>query len=322
MTTGMRDKLYSRMEQQFRDRIHRDQQFVLRELQPGDILAVYRRRIDHWLGNAFLDIRAPLENPLFRYLPFGPEEVVKTCAHRPLRQGLEALDERFRQYLDEKVTLTDAKFEYQVSRNEIRRDEENSKYTDKHLDTLTELLNRMGGFFGGAYGLTFAGLVPCETTDGLPALRLEFQDPYHQGEWVRVFIARLPFRYAAKVDGCISLIKRLATERNFLWMLRAERVDKDAWEAQKPEQIRARVLDHGAETTFRTMLRLQDKQERFGQKDWQKAEQFLLQEFKLTYLGEMFQEVAEALGIDPPAYPVEADSPEGRESTLAETRIP
>jgi hypothetical protein len=53
------------------------------------------------------------------------------------------------------------------------------------------------------------------------------------------------------------------------------------------------------ETTLQTMIRLLDKREHFSREAWKSAEVVLQEEFKLTYLGEMFQTVADMLEAAP-----------------------
>jgi hypothetical protein len=303
MTLGMRDKLYPKMERQFRERIHRDQKFVLREIPDGEILAIYRKRIQKWLGDdeEVEQTRLLIEDARHQYLPFDQDGILKIGRTRTLRSFFDELDSRFRKYLDEEVVLKDPRFELLVSRNELqsREDEVNAfKYTSGHVDTVTELFNRAGGFFAGAYGLTYHGMEAWQTEDAWPAVRLEFRPIHDQNDWARVFVVRLPFQFNAKLDGCFKLLFKLQTERNFLWLVRPEKIEL-AWENQKQGQVFARVLSPSTETSLRAILKLLNKREHFRTAAWTQAEQVLLEEFKLTYLGEMLQHVAEALETGP-----------------------
>jgi hypothetical protein len=308
MTLGLRDKLYPKMERQFQQRIRRDQKFVLREIDGTEVLSVYRRRVRYWLGDGAdtQELRNHLDDPRFQYLPFSQEEILDWSRTKTLREILDDLDGRFRRYLDREVTGTDPRFEFLVSLNELRRDEEDAHpfhYTESHLDTVTELLNRAGGFFASAYGLSYCGLEAWNTEDGLPALRLEFRPSGRQENWVRVFLTRLPYQFNAKLQGCFKLLHKLQIDRNFLWLLRPDKV-VSAWETERPGQVFARTLPLSTQTSVQAVLRLLDKRERFPVKLWKAAEQVLLEEFKLTYLGEMFQEVANVLEVQVPEQPM------------------
>jgi hypothetical protein len=297
MTVRLREQLYPKMERQFQHRIRRDQKFVLREIHDDELLSVYRRRVALWLGEDNAELRRQLAEPEYRYLPFTQEEILGFSRQKLLREALEEMDRRFRGYLVQQVTSTDPRFEFLVSLNELRRGEAgvpSFHYTAGHLTTVTELVNRAGPFFAAARGLVFGGLEEWSTESGLPALRLEFRSPEQTDLWVRFFLARLPFRYNQKLEECLALLSNLWTDHNFLWLVRPDRVD-DTWEARKPGQVFARVLPASSETSMKAMLRLLEKQDKFTAEAWKGAEQVLLGEFKLTYLGELFQEAAEAL---------------------------
>jgi hypothetical protein len=300
MTLGLRDRLYPKMERQFKSRIQRDYKFVLREMTGMEVLAVYRKRVLHWLGEALPDIRPQLDDPRFMYLPFRAEDVAKFCQGKTLRDSLEEMETRFRNEIVQGVTLEDPRFEYLVIRNELKEQEEDGtafQYTQGHLTNVTALMNQAGGFFAGAYGLAYTGLAGLETEAGLPAMRLEFRHPRYDDQWVRVFLVWLPFQFNRNLPSAVDLLHHLHTEKNFLWLVRPERVDA-GWAQAKPEQIFVRKLEASVETSLRAMLRLLDKHERFKADTWPEAEKVLLEEFKLTYLGEMLHHMAEALGTD------------------------
>jgi hypothetical protein len=314
MTLGLRDRLYPKMERQFRSRIHRDHKFLLHELSDVEILSVYRRRIQAWLGDALPDVRPLLDEPRFTYLPFRAEDIVAFCRAKSLRESLEEMDVRFREQIIGGVTLDDPRFEYLVARNELKELEEKTApfvYTKDHLVYVTELMNRAGDSFAAAFGMTLHGLESVATSDDLSAIRFEFRDRNQPDRWVRVFLVRLPAQYKQKLAGCFDLLYHLQTDRNFLWLVRPERLEVPD---TKPDQVFPRKLETSYETTVRAMLRLLEKRDQFKNDTWAKAEQVLLEEFKLTFLGEMFQHVADSvLEISPlpsnavPADPVEED---------------
>jgi hypothetical protein len=284
------------MERQFRQRIHRDHKFLLRELTDTEVLAVYRRRIQLWLGAALPEVRGLLDDPRFTYLPFCADDIVAYCRMKTLRECLDEMDRHFRAEMGI-VTINDPRKEYLIARNDFRIEEGNSAafaYTKDHLGHITELMTRAGGFFAGAFGMSFSGLDAIASEDELPGLRLEFRDLKLNDRWVRVFVIRLAAHYNQKLSGCINMIRGLHTDRNFLWLVRPEKVDK-VWETLKADQVFARKLETSCETTLRAMLRLLEKRDYFDTETWAKAEQVLLEEFKLTYLGELFQHVADNL---------------------------
>jgi hypothetical protein len=295
MTLGLRDRLYPKMERQFRSRIHRDHKFLLRELTDGEILAVYRRRIQLWLGDALPETRPLLEDARYTYLPFRAEDIVGFCRAKSLRDSLEQMEIRFRKEIDGGVTLDDPRFEYLIAHNELKLEEESTApftYTKDHLNNVTELMNRAGGTFAASFGMTLHGIEGLATTDEVPAVRLEFRDRSQPDRWVRVFLVRLPNQYKQKLPGCVNLLYKLQTDRNFLWLVRPERIEISD---KKQEQVFARKLEASCETALRAMLRLLGKRDQFKTDTWPKAEQVLLEEFKLTYLGEIFQHVADNL---------------------------
>lgn len=295
MTIKWRELLYPKMERQFQQRIHRDQKLVLREIEADEVLAVYRRRIDHWLGNGVESesVHKRLGDPRCRYLPFAQEEVLEMSRQKTLREFLDQVDRQFRGQMLE-VTVEDPRFEYLVMFNELRQNEADARpfdYTDDHLAHVEELLYRSGGVLAGAYDMTFGGLEKIETADGLPALRLEFR---RDDRWVRAFLVRLPFRYNQKLPGCLDLLANKQRSRYALWLLRPDRIDRSL-EEYKPGQIFTRELPLSTETSLQAMLHLLNKRDQFRPRVWAEAEQVLREEFKLTYLGELFQEASEDL---------------------------
>jgi hypothetical protein len=163
---------------------------------------------------------------------------------------------------------------------------------------VAKLFNRAGGWIATTFGMTFGGMEWKKTENNLASLRLEFRDPGDDSRWVRVFLVRLPYQYSQRLDGCIDLLHALRTDRNFLWLLRPRKADP-SWAEPKPDQIFPRELLPSAETALRAMLRLLDKKEGYPADNWPEAEQVIAAEFKLTYLGEMLQQVAEALESQP-----------------------
>jgi hypothetical protein len=109
-------------------------------------------------------------------------------------------------------------------------------------------------------------------------------------------LVRLPARPGKKLDGCVNLLYDKLIERNFLWLVRPDRIDASL-ENRKPGQVYARALQPSEECSMQAMLRLLDKRDRFKDGMWNLAEQMMHQEIKHTYLGAMFEEIAGKLGV-------------------------
>jgi hypothetical protein len=309
MTTDLRNQLYPRMERQFQQRIQRDQKFVLEGIEDQEILAVYQRRLELWRGNELPQVEPLLSNPAFRYLPFTQEQVLAKGRQKTLRQMLEAFDQDFRKYLDEQVVVgADARLEFLVALNELREQEKEAvnafQYTEEHLSHVEALFKRAGKELAAAFGLSLIDVQACPTEEGFPALRLELRTLPADERWVRVFLARLPFQYKARADSYLGLLHHKATNKYFLWLVRPGPIAEE-YEGKKAGQVFARKIEAHLESRLLALLRLLDKRERLPQEPGLSAEDrekfrkeaghILVEEFKLAYLGEMFQRAAQAL---------------------------
>lgn len=307
MTTDLRNRLYPRMERQFQQRIHRDQKFVLQEIADSDILAIYRRRVQLWRGESLPQIEPLLARPRFHYLPFTQEEVLAKGRQKTLREMQEAFDRDFRDYLDKMVVAADAQLEYLVALNEQRELEKDARpfdYTEENIDQVAALLKRTDNVLASAFGLLLTGNEMAKTEEGFPALRLELRKSPADERWVRIFIARLPLHFRAKVESYLGLLFKLQKDRNFLWLVRPGPLSEE-WEGRRPGQVFARTIDVSQESRLLALVRLLDKQDTLPttlnltdhQRDLfrQKASQILAEEIKLTYLGELLQHASESL---------------------------
>jgi hypothetical protein len=303
MTDYLRNQLYPKMERQFQQRIRRDHRFMLERLSDEEILAVYRHRIDFWLGDKLPNVRKQVENPLHRYLPFSQEEVLEMGGkhvQRTLREMLEAFDECFRERITN--TVVAAPLDFLVVRNELRekaKDTLPQHYTESHLTTVTELFNQSGNLLAEQVGLSYGGMEPEATIDGLKALRLEFSNQQqNEKKWVRVFLVRLPWQYTEKLENCERLLRHKDTSRYFLWLVRAPRIADSTvktWEKIRPGQIFFRELFSETEVTFKAMLHLLHDRDRYKEKEWSEAQPVFVDALKQTYVGEMLNHVAAAL---------------------------
>ncbi len=309
MTTDLRNQLYPRMERQFQQRIHRDQKFVLQEIEDSDILAIYRRRVELWRGDSLRQIEQLLACPRFHYLPFTQEEVLAKGRQKTLREMQETFDCDFRDYLDKVVVGADARLEYLVALNEQREQEKDAKpfdYLEENIDHVAALLKRSDDVLVSAFGVSLTGIEMVKTEGGFPALRLELRKSPADERWVRVFLAWLPFRFNARAESYLGLLYRRQMDRNFLWLVRPGPISRE-WENKKPGQIFARTIDVTPESRFLALLSLLDKRDGLpttsNLKDeernlfCQKAAQILAEEIKLTYLGELLQHASEALDL-------------------------
>jgi hypothetical protein len=298
MTLGLRNELYDKMEGQFKSRIRRDRKFTLHEIPDDEVLTLYRQRVGAWLGDGEKELREKSEPPAYRYLPFTQEEVLGFSRKRTLREALQAFDAIFCKRMEEVINVDDPFYDYLVSRNEIRREEEGAdsyNFTEDHLDVVKQFFATGGASLASTFGLAFSELLEKTTDEGLPSLRLEFLDPADGARWVRVFLVRLPSHFNRWVEGCVRLLYRLQTDWNFLWLVRPERIDASLGKL-KPPQTFARKLEMGDHTSVRALLRLLERKDRYPDDVWQaKGEKILAEEIKPTYLGAMLQQVQQAM---------------------------
>ncbi len=133
------------------------------------------------------------------------------------------------------------------------------------------------------------------TDDGLPGLRLEFLDPADPARWVRVTLVRLPHHYKRWLEGCARLLYKLQTDRNFLWLVRPDRVDPGLRDL-KPPQTFARALPPADHTRVRALLRLLERKDRYPEDVWRaKGERVLADEVGRTYLGAVLAQARKAM---------------------------
>lgn len=333
MTTSMRDVLFPRIEAQFQDRVRRDPDFVLYEIADPEVLALYRRRVDHWLGDR-IELRRELEQFGNPYLPFDQSTVQGMARNRTLRGILDEFDRAFSDYLENQVS-TGPRFDYLVFKNSIRESEEERlsefDYTASHLQTLESLLNGLGGPLLRAYALVVHQTGWLKTQDGLPVLQIEFHDPADPRRWVLVYVICLPRIYNARIDNCATLLFRKWRHRHQLWLLRPNRLEVDENALREGYTIRARVLPTAVETMCRAILRVHNKQteQTYGASLWDREFPDLLEEInQQTYLGELFDGVRQMMQgpqEPPPDLPVSdpsMDTAEGNAVNLVHEPAP
>jgi hypothetical protein len=306
MTTGLRNQLYPRMERQFQQRIYRDKKFVLAKIEDRDVLAIYRRRLEVWRNGQLKEIEPLFNKPSFEYLPFTQEDVLARARQKTIREMLDAFDRAFRQYLDGIVVGADARLEYLVALNELREGEKQAtefQYTEEHLQNVELLLKRAGKQIAEFYGLSLT-VTSCNTAEDYPALQLEMRKAPADKLWVRVFLARLPFKFSARVKSYLGLLYKKEHALNFLRLVRPKSIE-DGWGNSYPNQTFFHQIDPSVESRLLALLKLLDKEDHLANDNILSTEEqakfrqgvssILQEEIKLSYLGELFQHAAEVL---------------------------
>lgn len=304
MALALRNKLYPQMEGQFQDRIIRDERFQLHRIPNAELLALYRKRVDYWLGNERDDVREQLAAISQPDLPFTQEKVLELSEGKTLREALAALDEVFCDFF--KNLVTKPRVDYLGFLNSFRaREQEASpnEYTANHLDRVKQLFDRHGTALAEAYGLGFTASEWRATEQKLPALWLEFRDPKNTARWVRAFLVRLPWNYNQYAPGAIDLLRNLRIGANFLWLVRPTKID-EGLEGRRPGQVFARALTGAAHTTIQALVELLSNREKYPPEEQEVTDEVIREEIKPTYLGSMLRQLREALDAQqgtPPA---------------------
>jgi hypothetical protein len=296
MTVALRKKYIDQMEGQFRDRIRHEDRFILGQIEPREVLSLYRQRLDRWLGDDPDDVRgklAALGNP---YLPFEQSQVLGFAGSGTVRDMIKTFDQRFREALAQAVI--DVPLDYQVFQNELRRKEETTgpyPFTNDHLATVETLLQLAGLPISRSAGFDLHSYEWRETEGhGLAVLRVQFCDRTDQSRWFRVFLIRLPFNHRDKLEECVKVLSNLTRARNLLWLLRVNPIDPRV-EEWKPGQVFARELPPRTETDLQAIVRTLEQRDRYSAEVWPSGEAYLIGKLRETYLGELLDTVGEAL---------------------------
>jgi hypothetical protein len=192
MTLGLRNRLYPRLEKQFKDRIREDRKFMLMGIQPHEATALYRRRIDVWFGGYDPYVRNLLAASANQFLPFEAEEFQELCHRSPtLRRLMDQWDELFREKMLETVDQDDPVFDSLVLRNELRREELQETpfdYTKDHLKNVESILEKYGGQMAASLNLCLTEFHEKPTDGGMPTLLVELRKKSNEDLWVRFFV--------------------------------------------------------------------------------------------------------------------------------------
>jgi hypothetical protein len=297
MTLKLYNQMHPKLERQFQQRIRRDPNFVLHEVENSEVLTLFRKRIDSWLQEAPAHVRREVDAPAFRYLPMTQEEVLQLAEQKTLREMLFAFDQSFRDGMIKPGP--DPRLDYLVSYKELRQargQEAPFVFTEGHLATVTQLFNEFGQSLAKGFGLRFGGFNrSLLDNSAVDALALEFYPEEGHDIWVRVFLVRLTFRFGTQLDKSIDLLHRREIKRNFLWVLRAETAYPE-WAERRPGQVFPRELSVEAEMRLRTILHLLHNRERYvAENAWEDVEKLVVEEVRPLYLGDMMRQVRGAL---------------------------
>jgi len=238
MTVGLRNRLYTQMENQFRQRLQRDDRLLLKTTIPdAEVSRLFLRRLQVWRGNHFPEFEAKLQEAAFQYLPFTEAEVWALARQKNIRAMLEVLDQEFRKKLVEQPTRS-AHYDYTAKLNEVRDDEARANFqgayvfSKAHLKTVHSLLTSLSSRWLDALGLQLDGLEWVTTPEGnLTALRIQLSRA-GQAKWVRYFLGQMTSHYTTPIANYDKLLSNTTTDRNFLWLVRAETV---------PEKVQAKI---------------------------------------------------------------------------------
>jgi hypothetical protein len=296
MTLALRNKYIATMEGQFRDRIRHDQHFILGDIEPAEVLSLYRQRVNFWLGDEREEVGTKLESLSNPYMPFDQSQVLNFAERCTLRDMIKRFDAEFRKALSE--AIIDVPLDYQVFQKELRRIEEATgpfPYTNNHLDTVEELVRVAGLSMTRLVGLNLHSFERKETdVNALPVLRIQFCDHDDPSRWIRVFIVRLPFNYNDKIPECVDLLSNLQKARNFLWLVRVKPIDPSI-ESIKPGQVYARKAPAGVETDLQAVLSTLKQKDHYATEVWASGESYLLEKLRATYLGDILEHARQAI---------------------------
>ncbi len=289
MTLHLRNQLHPRMERQFQDRIRMDERFILRNPSPAEVLDLYRSRIDGWLADDPPRREAYRSHP-DPHLPLGRDGLLAVAGSRSVRDTLEAFDREFRRYLADCVLSLEPEYDFQFVLNDLRPliDMQGEyDFTAGHLDTVRHLL-AAGWLTGDGPALTE---VADEDADGLPVLRLKFEDPTAAAAWVNVYLARLGHYYMAKISPCLELLKNRIKAKHSLWLIRPREFTA---EHDRPEQVFCRWQLADAELSFRGLLHLLGRRVEYETAGtWPAVQTIVRREVEKSYLGDLLRHARE-----------------------------
>lgn len=292
MTLHKRNELHPRMERQFKDRIRKDERFVLRQPTPGEVQALYRARLSGWLADD------PSQQAQFgalpeaeKCLPFTPDEVVKIGGTQSVRAALEAFDPAFEKALKDLVIEPEYDFEYVLHEQQaVIASQSEWDYTAEHLDEVWELLEPLADALAGEYGVRLIGIEE-DAADSVRVLKLTFADPAVPAAWVCVYVARFGAQFNAQILKCADLLKGKQYARYSVWMVRAREMIAVF---PKPEQMFGGLIDTHTAARLWAAKHLLDRRAQYEQNGtWHQAWKVIREEIGRSYLGELFAHARE-----------------------------
>jgi hypothetical protein len=288
MTLHLRNQLHPKMELQFRDRIRKDERYVLRQPAPHQIRELYCGRLGAWLADR-QDLSArfdALPEPE-RCLPFGIERVGQIGGTQSVRATLEAFDGAFHEEMLRLVI--DPEYDFEFVRGEqqpVLEDHGEYDYTVDHLDTVWELVEPLADDLAAEHGGVRLMSIVEEEVDSLRVLKLTFADPSVTSSWVCVYLARFGKHYNPSIEKCSELLKGKQYLRYSAWMVRPREMNA---ELPKPDQMFARLIEPGTEARLWAALHLFGKRSEYEARNtWASAWEIICREIRGCYLGEMF----------------------------------
>jgi hypothetical protein len=296
MTAALGKRLHSSMEAQFRDRIQRDHKFVLHAVEDPEVLALYRRHVENWLGPVSGEVLPRIKELGNPYLPFDQRQVVEMARRRTLRDMLREFDRRFREVMVNLPTK-DPVLDYRTFQNEIRRDEPADSpyaYTAGHLRVVRDLFSQFGPAVARRAGLAFSGAFASDDSDAPRHLELYFHAPEDPSRWVRVFVCRLTMQWKKWAEKFIDRLAHRQRSKNLLFLLRNRDFDLKI-PLGREQQIFPRVYPASVHTDFQAMLRLLANRGGYDDAHWQVCEHLLLGELDRTYVGDVLKQVQRAV---------------------------
>jgi hypothetical protein len=286
MTVGLRNELHPKMERQFKDRIRKDERFVLRQPTPEEVRGLYRTRLDGWLADdpILRGMYRELDNPS---LPFGAERVAELGGREAVRGVLEVFDAAFHESL--KVTAIEPQYDFEFVLNEqvaAAAAQSEYSYTEDHLGTVRRLVEPLADQLAAEYGGVRLNSVNEDTAGSLPALRFEFADPAAPAAWVRLYVVRFGFVVAPHVPPCRELLAHRSKAKYFVWMVRAK---PTKFSHDRPEQMFDRLVAPETEARLRAAGHLLGKRPAYeANQTWSDAWKVIHAQIAGCYLGELF----------------------------------
>ncbi len=292
MTLGLRNTLHPKMEQQFRDRIRKDERFVLRQPTESEITRLYRSRIEKWLSDSPDLLARYRELPIpEQLLPFTRSEVGTIASGLPVRGALEVFDKQFEKQLRELVIEPQFDFEFVWNQEQPQMKLMGDwEYTAMHLDEVKLLLENLKADLPRAFG-THLTKIETDDADGHPLVKLTFELPEVNGSWVCVYLARFGYTYSSQIDKCADRLKRFQHARYSMWMVRAKEINQKELPNDRMFFRSCSTLDVGK---LRAAKHLIDKRGEYEKNQtWTAAWEIVCATLKATYLGDLLEHARE-----------------------------